>query len=384
MKEVFPIPKPLSALKEFLSPNGKRLALLEGPSGCNRSCSYCTVPQRWNAEKASTLNQTRSQIDWLYNQGFRALQYVGGEPLTPFIRTKEGLTFQQHTLGVVEYASRERGMLVNVTTNGDYVDEGVLKKLKQAGVDTLTFSLHSDNEAGIRKIIKGAKMAAEAKIPPIVSVVFTSDRTDSIPEIAQRCAENGIIFATTVVQEYGGGFSAIPQQSQIPTIEQQKKVFQKLKKLKEAGFIRNNINYLEHATDFPNNSWKCDPDKDSFISIQGEGQGKISVCSEVHTGFKVGEINLGDKKWRKEKQQLVHNCNNCLYSCTFESQNPNLMGDFATLAVMSHIKAGNVEAMRALGKRAISPDPVVTNPLVVFLVENKITKMKQGPLWTWK
>ena len=275
-------------------------------------------------------------------------------------------------------------MLVNVTTNGDYVNEDILRELKQAGLDTLTFSLHSDNEPGLRRIIKGARMAAEATIPPIVSVVFTSDRTDAIPEIAERCAENGIIFATTIVQEYGGGFSAVPVESKIPTVDQQRKVFERLRKLKQAGFIRNNINYLEHATDFPNNSWKCDPNKDSFISVQGEGQGKISVCSEVHTGFKVGEINLKDKEWRKEKQDLVHNCGNCLYSCTFESQNPDLVGDFAVLSVMSHIRAGNVDAVRSLGERAVGPDPRITNPVLVFLVKNKITKMKQGPLWTWK
>lgn len=356
MKEFLKIPKPLEALVKVLEPKGQRLALLEGPSGCNRSCSYCAVPQRWDAEKASTLDQTRSQIDWLYKQGFRVLQYVGGEPLTPFFKTKEGLTFQQHTLEVVTYASRKKGMLVNVTTNGDYVDESVLKKLKEAGIDTLTFSLHSVNKPGIRKIITGARMAAEAKIPPIISVVFTSDRTETIPEIAERCAENGIIFATTVVQEYGGGFSAVPVESKIPTIEQQREVFQRLKKLKRAGFIRNNINYLEHATDFPNNSWKCDPDKDSFISVRGEGQGKISVCSEVHTEFEVGEVNLKDNEWRKEKQDLVHNCNNCLYSCAFESQNPNLKGDLPTLAMMGLIKSGHAGLVERLGQRAVGKE----------------------------
>lgn len=87
MKEGFP--RYLGALKEVLKPEGQRLALLEGPSGCNRHCSYCAVPQRWDAEKASTLEQTRSQIDWLYDQGFRVLQYVGGEPLAPFSKPKK-------------------------------------------------------------------------------------------------------------------------------------------------------------------------------------------------------------------------------------------------------------------------------------------------------
>lgn len=395
MREVFKGHRPLEALVKVLEPRGQRLALLEGPSGCNRDCSYCAVPQRWDAEKASTLDQTRSQIDWLYDQGFRVLQYVGGEPLTPFFKTKEGLTFQQHTLEVVRYASKEKGMLVNVTTNGDYVDKSILSKLKEAGIDTLTFSLHSNNESGIRKIINGARMAAEARIPPIVSVVFTSDRADTIPEIAERCAENGIIFATTIVQEYGGGFSTIPVESKIPTVEQQKKVFQRLKKLKKAGFIRNNINYLEHATDFPDNSWKCDPNRDSFISIRGEGQGEIGVCSEVHTEFKVGEINLKDKKWRKEKQDLIHNCNNCLYSCTFESQNPNLGGDADMFAVIGLIKSGKAQLAEALGQQAVRSTPDIpyplpadflenlegfkdrhkTNPILLFLVDQRLKKV---------
>lgn len=364
MKELLERPKELAVAARVLEPQGQALAILEGPTGCNRAgtCDYCTVPLRWDAEKASTLEQTFNQIDWIYDQGFRVLGYVGGEPLTPFFKTKEGITFREHTLEVVKYASA-KGMLVNVTTNGDYVDRNILKQLKKAGLDTLTFSLHSISDAGIEKILKGARMAAEEKIPPIVSVVFTSERTGSIPKIAEKCAENGIIFATTIVQEYGGGFSATQTESKIPSVEQQREVFEKLKKLKQAGFIRNNMNYLEHAVDFPNNSWKCDPNRDKSISVRGEGQGKILVCSEVNTDYQIGEINLKDEKWRTHKQELVHNCKNCLYSCTFESQNPNLKGDNEMLVVMGLIKSGHAELVRDLGYRVAKSTPSLPYPL---------------------
>lgn len=344
------IPKPLKALKTVLDPNGQRLALLEGPTGCNRDCTYCGDPKKFNTENASTLAQTYKIIDKVYDQGFRTLQYVGGEPLAPFL-TKERITFKDHTLEVVRYTS-QKGMLVNTSTNGDYVNEDILRELKEAGIDTLTFSLHSRSEGGLRYILERAKMAAKAKIPPIVSVVFTSDRADSIPEIARRCVENGILFATTIVQEYGGGFSTVPAESKIPTPEQQRQVFDALIPLKKAGFVRNNMEYLKHATDFPGNDWKCDPDRDSFIQISAKGEGKIGVCSEVHTKFKVGAIDLKEKEWRDVKRDLVHNCNNCLYSCTFESQNTDLIGDLRTFAMMGLIKAGQAGFVEWLGKRA--------------------------------
>ena len=144
----------------------------------------------------------------------------------------------------------------------------------------------------------------------------------------------------------------------------------------------NNMNYLNHATDFPGNSWKCDPNKDSFVQISAEGEGEIGVCSEVHTKFKVGEIDLKEKEWRDVKRDLVHNC---LYSCPYESQNPNLRGDSTTLGVIAQIKSGNAEGVERYGQLAVRaldlvPDfegtdrifkPLLTNPIFLFLVQSK-------------
>lgn len=334
-----------------MPPKGRKIALMEGPSGCNRACSYCTVPQRWNAETASTLDQSRRQVDWLYDQGYRILNYYGGEPLSPKLQTKEGLTFAEHTLGVVEHAA-DTGMRVNVTTNGDYAKEDILEQLHDAGVDMLTFSLHTLTNRGFDRLMTGAKLAAEKKIVPDINVVFTKDRVDLLPRIAAACAQNGVLFSTSVVQEYGGGFSSVPEQSQIPTIEEQKEVFGTLGVLKRAGLVRNNMRYLTEATDYPGNSWKCDPEKDSFVYLRAEGDGEIGVCLEVQTDFTTADTQMDDDKWRDAKRDLVADCNNCLYNGTFGSENGGMRGEIPTLANMFLIKAGQSERVQRKGKRA--------------------------------
>lgn len=377
------IEKAWGAFKAVRGVSPHSLALMEGPKNCNRACSYCKVPNRWNAELASTVAETHKQIDWLYSQGFRVLNYVGGEPLAgaqfeggvvaghyamnqygcfylekdytkklvPFT-TKEGLTFVKHTLSVVKYASR-KGMFTNVTTNGDFLDNSYyLGQIKRAELDMLTLSLHSVNEASLRNIVGKARAVAQAGIIPLVSVVFTKDRTDAIPKIARTCAANGILFSTAIVQEIGGGFSAVPNESQIPTLEQQRKVFESLLRLKRVGFVRDNRRYLNDAINFPGNSWKCNLEKDAFVHIRSEGKGEIGVCSEVRTGFDT-DVDLKSDEWRQRKRRLVESCEGCLYSCYFESENPDLRGDLRTFINMALIKLGRAGLVRRLGQKVV-------------------------------
>lgn len=388
--------------------NGHSLALMEGPTGCNRRCAHCDVWKRGNNQDASTISGTFEQIDWLWEQGFRVLNYVGGEPLAgcqveggvitarnrmmpcgkfalltdyreqlaPYT-TQEEITYIKHTLKVIEYASR-KGMFTNVTTNGDFLDSTYfLPQLKKAGLDFLTFSLHSYNEVGLRNIISKARATANEGIVPIVSVVFTSDRADTIPQYARTCAANGILFSTAVVQEIGGGFSATPAESKIPTIEQQKAVFESLLPFKRAGFIRNSLNYLTKAGDFPGNSWRCDPEKDAFIHIRAKGEkGEVGVCSEIRTGFGTNEISLSSAEWRRRKRELVEKCNGCLYSCFYESENSDLRSDLRTFLNMVLVKLGHAGIVRKLGEYAVGNESDVI-PIPQSKLETNQASLKE-------
>jgi MoaA/NifB/PqqE/SkfB family radical SAM enzyme len=379
-KEILKATRVFRTLTQRDSP---KLVLMEGPVNCNRSCDYCVVPKRWDKEKTSTVAQTCKQIDWAINEGFNVLNYVGGETLAqcprkgdiiserrsmcpgglmvsdsivrqkeePF-RTKEGITFKEQTERVLKHASKN-GMITNITTNGDFVDFPTIAGLKRSGLDSLSLSLHSLNDSSIAHVISTARMAAKEKIVPIVNVVFTKDRTDDISKIAETCMANGILFSTAVVQERGGGFSSIPQDSQIPTSEQQEEVFKKLIELKKKGFVRDNINYLKNATSFKNNSWKCNPKTDSFVHVRNIEEGKAGVCSETALRFPVNTLHLKDGEWRKSKKDLIDKCPGCTYTCYYESENPSLKGDFRTFLNYLLIKSGQAGLVKLMGKMSL-------------------------------
>lgn len=338
---------------------------VETLTDCNRAgqCLYCNVTGRWDMAKASTLREGCQQIQWTHDEGGNVLNLGGGETLARgrFI-TKERIPFVKHNTELTRYA-HDLGMVTNITTNGDFIvspDYDILPDLKKAGLDTLTYTLHRTDDVTTEKILDKAKATARLGIIPIISVVFTADKTERIPELARICAVNGIPFGTTIVQELGKGYSAVPQESQIPSVEQVKEVFMALAPLKLAGFVTNSWKYLTQAPNYPNNSWKCNPGKDSFVHIRSqEEKGEIGVCSEVRTGFRTGEIELKSEGWRNRKLDLVENCKGCLYRCTFEAENPDFPNNLPALAVMGLIKSGHYEIVQKWGKLAVALSPAI-------------------------
>lgn len=338
--------------KTYLSKSGPRYSTLEFNRECNRRCSYCAVPDQYNRDRELTVDETFQRVDWVYDQGFRLISLLGGEPLGPFT-TKEGLTFAEHTLRVVDHAV-QKGMAVNVTTNGDYITRDIVKNLKHAGLDSLSLSLHTYSQPGLIHLLEGARMAAEEGIIPTVSAVFTSGRADQFPGIAAEVANTGSLFGFGIVQEKAGGFSAIPKEgSQIPTVEQQKEVFRALLRLKTFGMVRNNRRYMREIPNYANNSWTCNPETDAFINLGADDT--VNVCTDVRTNFTITDIPILDasQSWRDIKRVKVEDCGNCAYSCYFESQHPDIVGDIPMLGVMSLIRTGNSRLAEKWGKFAV-------------------------------
>lgn len=342
----------LQMARRFVKTDSQRYATLEGNRDCNRQCSYCDVPNRYTREGESSLDDTFRKIDWLYDQGFRLISYIGGEPLAPgpYI-TKEGMSFFDHTREVVRYAHK-KGAVIGVTTNGDFVTEHMIRDLAETGLDSLTFSLHSLSREQVEQRVNLARAAAQAKIIPTVNTVLTTRSADIMPALAAYVAKNGVPFSFGLVQEKGGGFSRKNRISLVPPLEEQKRVFHALLRLKHFGFVRSSSGYLKHAVDYYPNNWRCNPSQDSFIHI--DAVGNVNVCSDVRTGIKVGELgSLSDGRWRDTKKTLVESCGNCLYQCYYDSENPDTVGHIPFAGVAMLIKTGNAGIAEKWGQFAV-------------------------------
>lgn len=345
------VEKYFGALGQLRKSDGRRYAVLSVNRGCNRDCSYCVEPSRWDPKNELTLVETTRNIDWLYNQGYRFLSVLGGEPLAESLYTKDGTSFYDYTLAVGSYASR-KGFVTSLITNGDFLTKDKVRSLRKTGFAFITLSLHSFTRNGLDHLINGGRLAAEEGIIPTIQTVITSTNANSYPGIVAKTAGNGILSSATVLQENGGSFSVIPEgKSLIPSKEQWQIATTALRRLKDFGLVRNNRNFLSKSLNYYPNRWICGQ-KNYFIHI-GAG-GTLDVCQEVRTNLTIDDISgLDDEKWKKEKKERIENCAGCLYQCYFEAFNPDTVGDLATGAVSVLIRAGGSNFVRKWGQFAV-------------------------------
>lgn len=340
---------PFETFRGLRSPNGHRYFAFEINRRCNRSCAHCGVPGQYDPNQELSLAESFEVIDKLYAWGFRSGTILGGEPLAPF-RTKERLTFYEHALALVRYGT-SKGMFLGISTNVDYFSEKAACDFAEAGLDWMTESLHDDSERGLKKLLECGRMASQKGIPVIIHTLITKGNAEMFPGIAAEIVRNGNLVNATIVQEKGGEFSTKPEISLLPSKEQVENVIEALLVLRQYGLVRINRKLLQRSLDYYPNSWKCDPDRDTFLHI-GAG-GTLDICEEVRTGLTYKDIDsLDDSGWREQKRELVKNCTGCLYRCYYESENPGFMDEFPTFALMWLIKSGGADLVRKWGQFA--------------------------------
>lgn len=336
----------LSPLKKWVTPEGHRYAAIEMHTLCNRSCSHCAVPGR-NAQLGT--KGVRRALDLVSTEDIQFVTLLAGEPIL-YIKTEEGITVFQHTLESIDYA-KNKGMLVGISTNGDYFTQKTADDLKQAGLNWITLSYHTETKQALDHLIRCGQMAADRGIVPMIHFLITNQNAVNLPELATYAAKNGLLINATVVQEKGDSFSVRPEISLIPSLEQQVMVYRALDRLRAYGFARINRKLLLENSKWYPNKWKCNPEEDYFVHIGAEGT--LNICEEARTGLNIFDIDdLKDPRWREQKRALVEKCTGCLYRCYFESERPNIIGDMPAAIVMALIKIGKANLVRAWGKVA--------------------------------
>lgn len=340
----------LKLARKFPSKNSNRIATFELSRFCNRRCSYCEVPNLYNSAQELSIQEAKGIVTWLSNSGYQILTCLGGEILTHH-ENKDGKALVGMTLELIKHAT-ELGMFTNVTSNGDYVNEEIIKELSAAGLKSIAFSLHTYSLTSLKRLISLCKLASHFKIVPTISLTFTSETAKHIPFVAFQAAINGILTSINICQDHGSEFST-SRHDLVPTLEQQNQVLRFLSKLKSFGFVRTNRNYLAKAPRYYKNNWRCNSESDEFIHISATGF--LNICSEVRTPINVlnSNLSLQSPEWREIKKTLVSNCHNCLHQCYFESQNPDPFGDIPNLIAGFFILTGQEKVVQFWAKHFV-------------------------------
>jgi pyruvate formate-lyase activating enzyme-like uncharacterized protein len=123
--------------------------------GCNRNCFFCFQYRPQNIKKING-NQdvlNAGMIHYLKNYKFKKniinLGISGGEPLLALDGVLESIRIvKQH---------RKNKSIIRLYTNGDLLNEGILKKLKQTGLDEIRFGIKYGDLRILNKIILAKK-----------------------------------------------------------------------------------------------------------------------------------------------------------------------------------------------------------------------------------
>ena len=146
---------------------------------CRFHCPHCRADASQNCDNETlTTNQCKNIIDSVCNYSKPTLIITGGEPME-----------RQDIYELAGYA-HNAGLKVAMATCGYLIDEQAIKKMKKAGIDTLSFSLDGSSAethdlikstpGAFDIILNAAKLAKKAGIRFQINMVVTKTNIDEI------------------------------------------------------------------------------------------------------------------------------------------------------------------------------------------------------------
>ncbi|HSV50072.1 MAG TPA: radical SAM protein [Candidatus Acidoferrales bacterium] len=158
---------------------------------CNMKCSHCYI----NATDKKLDNELSTQeakavIDQIYQVSSPLLILSGGEPL-----------MRNDIFELIEYGSK-KGLKIGLGSNGYLIDDAVAKKLKDAGIATVSISLDSnipaqhDEFRGVsgawEKAVNACKALRKQGVLVQVNTTLTHDNYDQIDDIMTLAESIGV------------------------------------------------------------------------------------------------------------------------------------------------------------------------------------------------
>lgn len=178
-------------------------ATLELTNRCNERCTHCYIPKyEDDPKRILTIEQWRVIMDQLKDAGTINLILMGGEAML------NPLFFQ-----IAEYAAN-KGFFVSLITNGLLINAKTAKKIADAGIANVTFSLYSldaeihDKMTAVKgscaKTLKAIELIQDQGLQLSINCLLTKDNIETFFELMQWGQQKNIDvkFDPTVTPKY--------------------------------------------------------------------------------------------------------------------------------------------------------------------------------------
>jgi radical SAM protein with 4Fe4S-binding SPASM domain len=158
---------------------------------CNMKCSHCYInATETKLENELTTEEAKDVIDQIYKVSSPLLILSGGEPL-----------LRPDIYELIAYGAK-KGLKIGLGSNGYLIDDAVAKKLKDAGVATVSISIDSsipaqhDEFRGVegawQKAVDACKALRENNVLVQVNTTLTHDNYDQIDDIMTLAESIGV------------------------------------------------------------------------------------------------------------------------------------------------------------------------------------------------
>jgi len=258
---------------------------------CNLACAYCAEFD--NSEPHPGLEVLRQRIDRVAGLGVVKIALAGGEPLLhPDIDT-----LIAHT--------KAKGLNVSLSTNGLLLDEAMLRRLEEAGLDALQLSVDRmtpspTTRKALVPLMPLLPALARSRVKVHLAAVVCADTLDEIEEVLLTGLDAGIPTELRLVHGDDQGVERAAPGKQERLLE----IWDLQIRLKQEGRpVHATSMVLEHGRrrllgEHP--KWKCLAGyKIFFVSAQGA----FWPCSIVRTDLPIEEVDQSTLDgWDREKE----------------------------------------------------------------------------------
>ena len=158
---------------------------------CNMKCSHCYInATEKKLDNELTTQEAKNLMDQIYQVSAPLLILSGGEPL-----------LRQDIFELISYGSR-KGLKMGLGSNGSLIDETVARKLKEAGIATVSISLDSnipaqhDEFRGVagawEKAVEACKALRKNNVLVQVNTTLTQQNYNQIDDIMSLAENIGV------------------------------------------------------------------------------------------------------------------------------------------------------------------------------------------------